>query len=117
MKGIIYFLIVPSVMFLGVAVMAFLESGILHSNHAAIHGGSRYQGCEAFVGRVLDGKQQGTTDQYIHALQDQQWAIKAEGDMSDSVADDFRYVGYIAIFCMIVQVCATYRIWQRLQKP
>jgi hypothetical protein len=117
MKNIIFLLIVPSVMFLTAAAFAFFEAGILHSNHVAIHTGDRYQKCEAFVGRVLDGRQQATAEQYMQALQDQQWAIKAEGNMSDSVADDLRFFGYIAVFSLLAQIAAIYKIWQRLKKP
>jgi len=116
MKNIFLLLIVPSFMFLGVAVFSFFDSSILHSDHIVIHNGDRYQKCEAFVGRVLDGKQQGTSDQYVLALKDQQWAINAEADMSDSVIHGLQFNGYLAVFAMIAQFAAIYKIWVRLKK-
>jgi hypothetical protein len=115
MKNILFLLIVPSFMFLGVAAFSFFDSSILRSNHIVIHNGDRYQKCEAFVGRVLDGKQQGTTDQFVLALKEQQWAINAEGNVSDSDADDLQFVGYIAIFSMLVQIGAIHHIWRKLK--
>jgi len=103
-------------MLLTVAALAFFDSWILHKNHVDIHASPRYQGCEAFIGRVLDGRQQATPDQFVRALQDQQWAMKAEGDMTDSFIDDSRYVGWVAAIAIVVQIAAGYKIWQRLHK-
>jgi hypothetical protein len=65
---------------------------------------------------VVDGKWHGTPEQYVNAMRVQQFAIKAEGDMTDSVTDDLRFIGYEAVFCMLVQTVAIYKIWKRLKK-
>ena len=102
-------------MLAAIAVYSFVLPEKLGQIEKRSESSESHQKYEMFVADVLNGKAQGTPDQYVHAMQVQQIIIKSERNNSAAVLNSLRDLGWGAIYGIIFQLVAIYYINRRLR--
>lgn len=108
-------LLLPSVLFLILAIAAFVGWGMqFQYRQRAV---SEYQHFEKVIDNLQNGKQQLPQDMWIDGMRRELAVAKAESQISDDTAGWLRLLGWFGLFGVFLQVAAVFSVRNKCKKP
>ena len=108
-------LLLPSLLFLTMAIGAFLFSEI-HLRHREPDG-SNEKKFEVFVDNVKSGKWQLTSDRWIEGMRRERAVAKAEREISDTLAQALRMWGWVGLLGFSFQIAVVFSVRAKCERP
>jgi hypothetical protein len=113
-KKDVIILLSPSILFIVVAVAAFLTSEMIRQ-HTRDDGSK--QKFDTFVTNVQNGKWQLTTDKWLEGMRREEATAEAYRQASATNGDMMQIIGYTTLAGILLQTAAIFSVRKRLRKP